>query len=294
MMLSHATSWYDACGSAKGTPLDEMEMESNDPIADALAAVDKQYADRLGSPVDASTLDADSDEDGDVAANDLEASETDDTDDTVDASDDETTEELSWDNPEHPYHAYYLQAQAAEERAAEADQRRAQAQDLINRALIAKTQKEVNALFTDLNDLDPDIASRVQQHTAQLAGRVQAGQQESLGYQHGMAALHLAMVDVLGEEQANAVVERGRELSQKRDLDEMQQTVQSRHAKSERETALERQVKALQLQVAAKRRDPNAEKVDSSPARHRRPATTPETAETMDQFWDSWEGNPFK
>lgn len=266
-----------------------MDDQDTDPIAESLAAVQQQFAG--GSPPDGvDTLDASLD--AEQTSDDLEAAETDESTDELSADADDEADEITippWDDPTSPYHPQFLAYQQTEQRKAELEGQQERTRRVLDAIRVAKSNQRVNELLKETAEIDPQLAKQWNDTRVGLIQGAQAAQQETVGYQHGMAAMHLAMVDLLGEENVQQVVARARELAAQPGLEQMQYAVQTRKQSAtqvnSRIAELEKQNRVLQLQVAARQKNPAAEVVDSTPVR-RGKVTRPEDAENMDQFFE--------
>lgn len=259
--------------------MDELE---NDPIDEALDSVFQQFA-ATDAPNSETTQSASADA---QPTDDLEALDGDsDGTETQDASDDSEVE-IPWDNPESPLHQHYLQHTEALRVAEQAEQRREQAQQLLANIQAARENQTDQQLVNDLNELDPEISVRVQDTVGRYVRRADAARNESLGFQHGMAALHMALEAALPQDTLNQVLDQARVLVKADSLERMQQMVQGRQQESQTIADLRNQLKTLQLQVAAQGGNPMAQMVDSTPAQPRR-KTRPQETETFDEFFDS-------
>jgi YesN/AraC family two-component response regulator len=265
----------------------ELDDQDFDPIAESLAAVQQQFAgERPPDGVD--TLDAS--EDVEQTSDDLEATETDETTEQLDADaeDDEITIP-AWDDPASPYYPQFLAYQQTEQKKAELEAQQERTRAILNAIRVNQDNQRVKQLLDQTAEIDPELAKQWNANRVGLIQQTQAAQQETVGYQHGMAAMHLAMVDVLGEENVAPVIARARELAAQPGLEQMQYAVQTRKQSSTQVNAriaeLEKQNRVLQLQVAARQKNPAAELVDSTPVR-RGKVTRPEDAENMDQFFE--------
>lgn len=258
-----------------------------DPIDEAIASVNRQFADPNREPDDEDTQAA-SDED-ELLSDDLDD---DDADEAADEDEESETQEVSWEDPSSPYHQNYLQAQHHAQAAADAEARREQARTVLENARAAQLNQEYQAIVGELTEYDPDLTRRVQQIVGNVSNQVQQSRHESLGVQHGLAAVHMALVSTLGPEQAEAVLDQARVLVKADGLESMQRMVQAGSQKSAREIELEKQNKTLALQLAAKQsKKPARTVVDSNqPLQKRR--TNAADAETFDEFFQG-DWNPF-
>ncbi len=267
--------------------LDDQEL---DPIEEALSAVDRQFSDPNHGLQDADdTLDA-SDDDEDVElSDDLEAQPDDDT------ADDAATEQAAgWDDPSSPYHQHYLEAQRVNQQLQETERTREAARQLIANHRAAQANAQLRETISELNEIDPELSGRVQNLLGEQIVQTRQVREESLGVQHGIAALHMALVNSLPEDQAHAVIEMARGLAKASDLDQMQMLAKGGSGDNQRIADIMKQNQVLQLQLAAlQKKNPARDAVDSNRPVQRRSRKAEET-ETFDDFYENWEANPFR
>ena len=276
----------------------------DDAIDEALAAVAQQTAgyfgneDQPGSSSTPDTLPAyDPTEVGmeGEATDDSLAAETDEVAAEAETEAEETFTVPPWEDPASPYYPQYLAYQRAEQDRQQLAQQQAQTRQMVTAIQAAKSEADANALFQQLQELDPQVA---QQYHGQRVGLIQQArnaQAEMTRWQHSMAALHLAMADEVDPETLARIVARGEELVRQPGLDQMQGAVTSRRQvrqeSSQREAALAQQIKDLQLQIAANKRiTSGVDRVDTTQAKTPR-AKSPADAENMDDFFEAWQGD---
>ena len=272
-----------------------MDDQELDPIAEALSAVTAQFAgDRAAVAPDQGEA-PDADEDADLLdatpADDADAEPSDDTDTEDSETEAQPPAVIPWEDPASPYHAQFLQAQEVARQRDEEAAKVQRTQDFLAALRAAKETEDAKAFHAQLQEIDPQLA---QQWLGQRTGLVQQAaqaQQATVGYQHGLAALHLAMVDALGEEQAQQVVAAARTLAAQPGLEAMRQAVQARRQAVQGNDAkvaqLEAAVRELTARLSAKSRPKAADVVDSAPKGAAR-ATRPEDTENMDDFFAAW------
>ena len=141
-----------------------------------------------------------------------------------------------------------------------------------------------------MQEIDPDLAQQWLGQRTGLIQRMQETEQVRTGTLTGAAAMHLAMVDVLGDEATvRQIVERSRQLLATGSLPAMQQTVAQRRQAAQqqtvREAALAEENRTLKLQLAARGRNPAADRVDGTRAKAAGHGGDPTKAKNFDEYW---------
>jgi hypothetical protein len=271
------------------------DQDSDDPIAEALSAVSAQLAggSRGGSqPSTAETLDAanlpyDDEEFDDASPSDDPDADVDDSSDEIQA--DETDEgaapAIDWDDESNPYRTQALQQ-------AQELQKHTLARDLFQRIQARQQmqaeEESAQELIAQLQEVDPQLAETYSGQRQGLIQRTAQAQQEKAGWQHGMAAMVLAIREELGEEALERVRALGQEIVKHRGLDGMQQFVTARNQAAQsangRIAELEEALRLALLQQGARSRPAAADRVDSAPAARAKIAR-PEDTDNMDDFF---------
>lgn len=269
-----------------------MDDQDVDPIAEALSAVSAQFAgDRppdAADALDAASLPYDDEDDfagaspSDDPDDDQQDASSDDDDTTTDA---EAAPTVNWDDEGNPYRTQAIQAQ-------QELQKHELARTLFQR-IQAKQQAEAEeadarALVEQLSEVDPQLAETFVGQRTGLIQRAAQAQEEKAAWTHSMAAMHMAMTEVLDPEQVQQIVELGREIVKQPGLGGMQQFVttkrQAATSADKRVAELEEALRLALLQTGAKARPAAADRVDSAPA-VRAKRTRPEDTDTMDDYW---------
>lgn len=268
------------------------DQEIDDPIAEALSAVADQFAGERPPPDASAALDAAAYDEYDegAAPDDPDAdAAADDSPDDIDAeADTEAAPAVNWDDESNPYRAQAMQAQQRVQQVESAI-------DLVRRINAAKqaqqAEEEAQALTAQLQEIDPQLAEVYQGQRQGLIQTTQQAVQEKAAWTHSMAALVMAMNEVLGEEATARVREYGQELVKQPGLDQMQQFVstkrQAAQSADKRVAELEEALRLALLQQGAKTRPAAADRVDSAPAARAKIAR-PEDADDMDGFFEAW------
>lgn len=273
-----------------------MDDQEVDPIAEALSAVSAQFAGERSQPdaadaLDAASLPYDDEEDfaGDAPSDDPNADADDSSDELQAESDEPAAPTVNWDDESNPYRTQAIQQ-------AQELQKHNLARDLFQRIQArqqAQAEEEsAQELIAQLQEVDPQLAETYSGQRQGLIQRTAQAQQETAGWQRGMAALVLAIQEELGDEALGRVRALGQELAKHPNFDGMQQFVQTRKQATtnadKRVAELEDVVRQLLLQQGAKSRPAAADRVDSAPAA-RPKATRPEDADDMDGFFAAWQ-----
>ena len=272
--------------------------DEGDPIAEALAAVDAQFTAQETGVLDTAAAPDDPLYDDEEVV-DAEAEAPDDV--PLETEADEaaapgdptgvTPAALPWENPASPYYGQFLQFQQTEQRRQELEAQQTRTQLFLDALRTARETEDAKAFHQQLTDIDPQLAQQWLGQRTGMFQQVQNAEAQRVGTLNGAAAMHLAMVDVLGDEATvQQVIARSRELLATGGLPQMQQAVMQRkqfaQQKTQREAALEQQVKELQLKVAARgRKASGVDRVDATRAQAVRAKSAEET-ETFDDFWD--------
>lgn len=265
-----------------------MDDQELDPIAEALSAVSAQFAGER-PPDSTATLDADAlpyDDEEET----IDASPSDDPDaDAEQSSDDDTTAEAApafdWDSDDNPYKSQAIQAN-------DQVQRFNTAMDLMRRIQAAKQaeaeEQDAQALIAQLQEVDPQMAEQYSGQRQGLLQRTAEATHKMVGWQHSMAAMALAMREVLGDEAFEQVRALGEEIVKHPNLDGMQQALankrQAATASDKRVAELEEALRLALLQNGARQRPKAADVVDSAPAARAKIAR-PEDADNMDDYF---------
>lgn len=258
-----------------------------DPIDEALAAVDAQFTSQERE------LDSDATPDEPLAYDpEVVTAEADDADlepETLDEP--EPAQALPWHDPASPYYPQFLAYQQSEQQRQELQARETRTQQFLDLLRTAKENEGAQALYKQLEEVDPQMAQQYLGQRTGLMQRAQNAEQQRLGTLNGAAAMHLAMEDVLGDSAVvQQVVARSRELLATGGLRQMQMAVQTRQQaaaqQTQREAALAEENRTLKLQLAARqRRQSGVDRVDPAQGRSIRGKTAAET-ETFDDFWE--------
>jgi hypothetical protein len=277
-----------------------LDDQDFDPIADALSAVSAQFAGEVpkglpSQPDAAETLDAatlpydDEEEIAGAAPDDPDAdpqdASSDDTD--TDAAADADAPTFDWDSDANPYKSQAIQTQ---QQLQKHELARTLFQRIQDRQQAEAEENDARALIAQLQEVDPQLAETYSGQRQGLIQRTAQAQQETAGWQHGMAALVMAMNEVLGPDAVAQVRELGSEIARHRGLDQMQGFIQTRQQAAQSANArvaeLEEALRLALLQNGARQRPAAADRVDSAPAARAKIAR-PEDADNMDDFMEA-------
>jgi hypothetical protein len=275
-----------------------LDDQDFDPIADALSAVSAQFAGEVpkglpSQPDAAETLDAatlpydDEEEIAGAAPDDPDAdpqdAASDDTD--TDAAADADAPAFDWDSDANPYKSQAIQTQ---QQLQKHELARTLFQRIQERQQAEAEENDARALIAQLQEVDPQLAETYSGQRQGLIQRTAQAQQEKAGWQHGMAAMVLAIREELGVEALERVRALGQEIVKHRGLDGMQQFVTARNQAAQsangRIAELEEALRLALLQQGARSRPAAADRVDSAPAARAKIAR-PEDTDNMDDFF---------